>query len=843
MAFFHYGDADEAIVQDTESSTEEELVDNVLNAMLKLSERIDDLVENNEAECVSEEESDETTTEEDVFLNDVYSEDDVVPIDNLCETAENFETDLSDEIIYREELSWDELPDDDNDEPDDKDESLLYSEEFAEEDDLAGHDTEEVLFEVDQSVEDNIVCDLPCLKILDAERYTFDELQSDLESMTFFKPQKDLKLHRIEDTGEITSNYDQVADETENDTILAKDVSLLMKFGYGSDAGLGISEEDVRDVIVEKNKQFSIEKHRIIHGFTGKTFEFASQKQSVEKKFKRDKTQLLIFAVIASIFAITMCIGDFISVQIKDVEDYITMMIIGIAFIVAISLMLLKRLYSGIISTIKSEYDPYSWICFLHTGYILYSLGVIVIFLNNPYYIFYGRHISLGGYVLLCTALTVWSEFFDCCRESDTFDTVSSDGEHYVAEKDVGLCQSLDKKKSDITNRYSVRRTHFVSGFFNRISKRQAKRMNSIIFMSVILAVSVVIGIAVSIITENVLDGVNSSLLIFLAAIPLSSAIVPSLIEYLNCLRLKKSGSAFIGSSVVSEYTEMDSLSLSGTEAVEIVSITEINPEKGSENTKKWSNMAKNVFISLGGPVSVFLNSQTDRESNIEHDLIINSVSENGIDVYFDSSVNVLLGDRQYMLAHNIKVKTDVKLATALKGSDRSVIYAAFDGVPRVGFIITSKIKPSFPETLKKLQSNEIKATVNTYEPEINENYFEANDVGVSLSVRKPVLYENIAVSGASDSGVVASSLLELCSLIGYGRVILGDRAQHKRTLLTQIIAGSCVSVLLVLLMCSSSETGLIEILRSNVLSIFYIASLLSLIPNVVHIVKILKRK
>jgi hypothetical protein len=356
--------------------------------------------------------------------------------------------------------------------------------------------------------------------------------------------------------------------------------------------------------------------------------------------------------------------------------------------------------------------------------------------------------------------------------------------------------------------------------------------------MSVLIAFSVMIGITISIVSGEVLNGSNSSILLLLASVPLSATLVPSLIEYLNSRIVKRMHCAFVGSSAVNEYSDVDLLSFSDTEALEISSLTEINPTKSSENAHKWSNMAKRIFIMLGGPISECISSSKNNDSNVERDLIINSISENGIDVYFDSSVNVLIGDRFYMLSHNIKVKTDVKLTTAVKGADRSIIYVAFDGVPRVGFIATGKVRASFLDTLGRLHRNGIRTAVRTYEPEINDSYFEANNVSIPLSVIKPSMYECMAVSEAVDSGVVAKSSADMCRAIIYGKKILKDRKKQRRIQIFQTIIGMLAAFTIALIGCFLPHVSPV-----NLLIAFYCLPAVIMIPNAIHIIKIIKRK
>ena len=839
----HDIDDEEAFDDDTDTLiSEEELVDNVLSAMLKLEERDDNevivdekSVDNEEIIPSCDECMEEIAVESGVNV-DVESciqeavDDDQDQTNNV---TEQFPT--IDKIRSSEE---DRACDEEDDEGADNNELDLVTDVIAELNDEIDE------FDTLSEANDTGVSEELSKATTDEYDYTFDELQSDLRSMSFYKPEKDLSKVYIDKQDENSTSITDVQahnttnkiGESDTDTAELHDISLLMKFGYGTDSGLGIRKESFREVVVEKNKEYTPGNKRIIHGFIGKEFAEASQREAIMKKFKRDRIHLLIMSIIVSMLSVTMCTIDGFSAKMILAEDYIRTLIIGIAALILVSVILGKRLYLGILSVLRYEHNPYSWIAFIHIVYILYSVfAIILIEKSMPYHIGI-PYFSLCGYVLICTSLTVWAEYIDCYREMNTFEFISSDHDHFVAEKELGNCHSTDKSKSDISYRYSIRRTGIVSGFFKRASDNSARKVNNVMAMSILFAVSILIGISASIITDSAINGAHSAILILISSTQLSFAIVPSLIYYLNCMVLRRKNSAFVSSDSAYEYTKIDSLTFNDTEALEVVSITEINPGNESDNPKKWSNMANNVFIALGGPVSEFL--LRDQTSNVDHDLIINSITENGIDLYFDSSVNVLIGDAQYMLYHNIRVRTDIKLTTAVRGADRTVIYVAFDGVPRAGYIITSKIKVQFVDMLKMLSSHGIKASLNSYEPEVNEGYFELNKIDISLDVNKPNLYEDIRRADAVDSGVVSDTNSGVCLALLYGSKMIRDNKRNKISKIIQSVICFLSSITLISLCYIFSM-----ITHTGMMLLFYLTSVLVLIPNMVQVIEILRRK
>lgn len=847
---------DEEQTEDESSITEEERVDDVLNAMLRLSSR-NDVKESESNDTENEVASDDGTnewpsdSEDTVLYEDAYVEDaedleqSEKPEPQLDEFAdEDSEREIDDHLSdYSEDQEIadavidEETPEEDeefNEESSYDEENAIVGDEYWSDEDLSVE--EEQVYSDD---EDELIEDLSTV-ILNEEKYTPDELQANLESMPFYKPQNDLVLQGQDAEEDVSVAVDDVKTDgpTEEKTVDSHDLSLFMKFGYGNNTDLGVSENNIREVLVEQNNEFSPEKHKIIHGFTGKEYSSRDQKHIISKKFKTDKVSLLVLSIIISVFAVMMSIGDIVSFNMSLVDDYISLMMAELIILIAVSLILLTRIRIGILSIIRSENSPYSWVCFTHGVYLIYLIWSIINYISVPDAFDTGNHFMLGGYVVLLTALTVFAEYFDCCRESDVFDQITLEDEYYVAEKEVGTCNSLDRSKSDKTARYRVKRTRIVSGFFKRTSANLPSKTNTVLIMCILFVISVFVAIPVSIISGSLIDGSNSVMLILLASIPFSSVIFPALIEYVNSIKVRKMNGAFVGSSAIEEYSQVESLSFGDTDVLEILALTEINPRKDSENAQKWSNIAKRILVMLGGPISEYIRDGRYNDSNVERSLIINSISENGIDMYFDSSLNVLMGDKYYMMSHNIKVKTDVKLTTAIKGADRSIIYVAFDGVPRVGYIVTGKVKKSFVDTLGRLNCNGIKTIVRTYEPEINDSYFETNNITTPLTVKKTVLYENCAVSEATDSGVVATTSDDLCRVIIYAKKILNDRKTHKKIRWIQTIVGVSMALCLIIFGCLFPEIPPI-----NLLIIFYCIPAVLLVPSIVQIVKIIRRK
>jgi hypothetical protein len=308
-------------------------------------------------------------------------------------------------------------------------------------------------------------------------------------------------------------------------------------------------------------------------------------------------------------------------------------------------------------------------------------------------------------------------------------------------------------------------------------------------------------------------------------------------------LKLKKSNSAFVGYGAEETYKSVSTVVFSDNDAIEISSYTEINPNKSASDSKKWGELSCEVFKALGGPLGKIYDDKCG-EKSVNSDLIINSISDNGIDIYFKSSANILMGDRQYMLSRNIKVKTDTSLTTAVKGADKSVIYVAFDGQPQVAFIINSKIKSNFIDTVAKLNASDIRVLVSSYEPQINDLYFEQNkmDNCHMISTLKPTTYDSSECRRICDGAIIASDIDGIVSAIAESGTIVRDRKRAARINVAVMVVGFVWAFLLAFFMSVRIESPAVDLVRDHIVAIFYTLMVIGLIPAAIYTLKMYKK-
>ncbi len=690
--------------------------------------------------------------------------------------------------------------------------------------------------------------------VLSPDEYTDDIMQYSLSGISFYKPQKDVDFSVIEaaikaeenaEIGEVVTSTESTDSKSD---ISDKDIALLMKLGYSGEINASGENEHAHKVIFDKSKTYVPESHDIVHGFSGKEFTSRAQAPAIQKKFKQDKLSILISAIIVSLLALIAVVTDFIAVF--SYVKYDSLTLICLLCSVGALLVMSKKVLSGISAIIKFDTNQYSVPSLLLIEGAACNLIMGLILALGSASMTGGYYYSVGGYAVLYMAIAAWSEWIDCCRESGVFDFIATNKKMYVAEKrtsaDFHYNENKRRHASSSENtggRYIVKQAKFVSGFHNKITSNRSGISKIFITIGIIPAIAIIMGMVIAIVNDSLVSGLSGMSFIFFLSAPLLGVVSLSLVELLNYFKLKQINSAFISSGAFESISNARSIVFKDRDAVEVVAYTPINPNKNADNPRKWLNIARQVFEALGGPLSIIEKNENTSSSNIEHDIAINAISDNGIDIYFDSSMNILIGDRSYMQAHNIKVKTDVNLTGAIRGAERSVIYMAFDKVPQIGLIVTSKVKKSFLKTISLLSSNGINIEVKSYEPEVNEYFFELNVPDCPITTVKPLNYERADASDVSDCELVSTNSLDICRSIVYSKVVASDIRKAKAQRKTQSIIGFIASVALGLLLCLPSNIKLIGFLQKYSPVLFYAISIAMIIPSIIHIVKVLKRK
>ena len=873
-----YGAESSDVVEDLSYESPEAEEDAELSAVLSklfseeqeaIESKSEDYSEDNgviENETSEPETSDENTIENEILELETSDEN---TIENEILESEHFDTDEKNEkegFYESEELDYGSL------EPDDIDslESTNFDPEFAVEDeeydvladslpeetetssdsedsinstimdeidelreDLSEQLSKEPSEEIHEEIHEEVYENTPVL-ILDPSQYTHDPLQ---EGLPKFKPVVSKNELPASTPGLTEANDPDKAEDFDSN-----DISLLLKLGYDDEIKSKVGGQKTQNVILESNRNFIPEDNQKPYGFCGEELVNRDQIPKIQQKYKSNKRSLLItLASVSILFLLILSVAVYFDAYSSRIDGFPILIAIEFVLVASIAAILYKKLYSSVVNMIKLVSDNYSVLLFVFAVYVLYDISALLTYAVNRERILPSEVALFGTCVALYALLTVTADLVNCIKEAAALDLIASSNKLFTAEK-IALDGINSMQSEEIS--YKIRKTSLISGYFKKTSQSRPPVINLIYVLGVVPLIALIIGCAFAISSANVMTGITSATVSVLLCIPLSCVCIFSFNEYAISAKLGTDKVAFIGYDAATEYSKIQNLTFKDRDVIFITSYSEIYPQ--SARGQSSLEIAYEIFNTLEGTLAQHRSSTEIRQHKTQNqNVVVNSVSDNGIDINYALSTNILLGDKNYMRAHNIKVKTDSSLYGATKGSDRSVLYMAFDGIPKLGFIIGSRIAPEFIKAAHELELCGVKVFVESYEPHVNDLYFEQNaDKGLAVGVFKPQTYDPYIYEDIGDGNVVcASDGFNLAKLISISKRIVRQRKICKFINYGLMSAGFVLSVLLAFAINSKSDSALFEFIKTHCSLIINLILLIGLVPGLIALLKFNKDK
>lgn len=685
--------------------------------------------------------------------------------------------------------------------------------------------------------------------ILTPDLYTYDPLQDSFKSIEPVKlPVSVLEKRKV---NKAQDSDKKVINESKEETFDDNDISLLLKFGYDSEIRSQIGEEKTQKVILDKDKNFVPDSHSKVFGFCGKELSSRRQISEISEKYKFNQRNLIIIlAVVSLITLFIFSLTAVFEVSINKVSTFPFFVLLEFSLVLTMMTVLYKKLLSGVNKLIKLEISTNTILCLVAISYVIYTFVALTVYLIDADSLRSDDLVLFGFSVSIYALISLISDYLNCIREKRAFGIISENQEIYTAENqstDFFKKISNDNRKSQSAGiSFMIRKAKLVSGYFRKTSDNNHLPIKPIYLIGVAPAIALAVGCATFFISESIMLSVVACMMTVLCCIPVSYIFSTNLIDFVIAKFFLDKNVAYIGTEAPEKLAEASSLVFLDTDLIDVVGFTEICPDASSSNSDEYKKTAYSIFYALGGPLSKLCPDSIKSEKIDSRELIINKISDNGIDLYFNSSVNVLIGDKQFMRLHNIRVKTDTNLLTATKGADASVIFMAFDGVPRLGFIINSAVKQSFINVAELIVSSEKKIAVKTYEPQINDLYFEQSKAKYisGVTVIKPQTYETLHNLDMCDGDIVSTDAMSLAEAVCSSAKISKFRSINKKINMLIVIGSILLSaVLAVLLSLNFFNVDLFELFRSHITTVFNVLMLATLIPAIVEIIIIIKNK
>lgn len=798
-------------------------------------------------DIVDSEENPDTDNESDEDIENPYEDEYLVESEDLDDLADI-------EAVFDEADDLDQIEMYDEEEDDCPDEEIISNEEpeFAVEDEeydvssLPLSVDEESDRVVDDEIEDAIEeesetnessepdADEPIIPekaepilILDPALYTLDSLQERLPS-----------FNRITTSSNQPKTAEDTVDNTDGDSekhFDDNDISLLLKLGYDDEIKSKVGEKKTQNAILENNSDFVSEDNKAPYGFCGEELTDRSQIPDVSRKYKSAKKSLII--TLASVFVIFLMISSitvYFDCYSTRTESFPILLLIELVLVALVGLVLYKKLFAGVAGIIRFEPDQYSVLAFVTAIYALYDVLALIIYALNHSSMQRSDFSLFGVCVALYALLTVTADLVTCFKEASAFDLIATSSKLFVAESTDA--DELDQTQKEQT--YRIRRASLISGYFKKTSHNRAPSVNLIYIIGVVPLIALIIGCTFAISTGNVMSGITSATVSVFLCIPLSCVCILPFHEHAVSTKIAGDKIALIGYNAAEEYAKTQNVIFKDSDVITVNSYSEIQPQNAVGNSSL--NIAYNVFKALNGTLSS--NGKVPK-SHENKDVVINSISDNGIDLTYSASTNILFGDKNYMKAHNIKVKTDSTLHGATKGADRSVLYMAFDGIPKLGFILGSSIDQKFIKSAHELDLCGVKVFVESYEPHVNDVYFAQNiDEKLAVASLKPKDHEPHSYGDIADGNIVsASGCFRLTKVINTCQHIIRQRKVCKNVNYVLMAIGLVLSCLLAFIINSDANHVILEFIKTHSSLILNIGLILGLVPAIIYLLKFRK--
>lgn len=594
------------------------------------------------------------------------------------------------------------------------------------------------------------------------KRKPMDALTEDLQG-DIPQPVNNTSLFSVNDKKTLSVNNPDENKELESD-----DISLLLDLGYDEDLKLQVNSERTEKVKHERRKNFKPEKNSTVYGYCGYEFTDKTQISEIKNKYDKQFRSLSVRVAILSVLSLMLFLIEVVF-HINDAVDYKMALILETILVFAACMTVVKELLYGFVELFKFEPNVYSAPAIISLSFFVYDIFLAITYIiNQP--ISKQNTMILGIISSLFCLCALISDLSDCASERMAFLTLTSSDDIYTAEnmqKSIDETNRRFKEKGNFTDKanyfgekvFRVRKTSFLAGYFNNTSKR-INRYTRFLFMYVsIPLLAVIIGCILFLITYDIPETLSTVSFIAFMGFPLCITLFSSLPKYVISKNLALNDSAIIGEKASCDYEKPDTVIFDDTYAVEVVNSLEIKPENHSD-IKKSIRTASKIFTALGGPIAQILNKAIDiNDVNTKTEIEILSVSDCGIEFYMDSSTHVIIGDRSFLASLNIRVRADEKINLSVPTRGKKIIYLAIDSVPRLGYIVDSRIKDEFIKTAAILESHNIKTAVQSHDPTVNNLYFEQKRATIAcppISVYKTTDYENPSKEYEVEGGILA---------------------------------------------------------------------------------------
>ena len=511
------------------------------------------------------------------------------------------------------------------------------------------------------------------------------------------------------------------------DELDAVDIALMVALGGEKELNQTVGFEKIRQAVHDSSEQEDDLKGKSIYGFCGDEYRSVTQNTEINKKYKKDKTLIIVKAVATFIFALLLAayeVGSWIGLELpwlfnasEHPDTHILAAMQVLFFCAALSYDKLIKLFKNFLGFSSVAYIGGMILLFLNVGH---DILLLLLGYAEPSMTFH----SLSA-LLFCISMVY--DLFEVFEQHGVFRIASSEDKKLVLEPygklRMGEGEDMDSGEIIDKDSYCISRVSLLKRFFARVSQNTPGTISKVISLIVSLSTSLCVMLALLLMKE----AFSTIMLGFILTLSFSliiSAIFESEFAFFIAYKvLGKQKTGIIGKASVAEYGKAN-----------IVYFDDYNVfNKKSVRTKGLKLYDNNeiyrvlyhtqaVFSKIGGPlksVFEFATSEMVHSKSVE----IKEISKEGVVAIVDGRTSVLIGTGAFMRSCGIHPKyTSADLKLEDEGED-SIMFIALNGTLGAKLYVTYKFSSEFEKLARRLAQRGVGIGIRSSDPNINTKW------------------------------------------------------------------------------------------------------------------------
>ena len=550
------------------------------------------------------------------------------------------------------------------------------------------------------------------------------------------------------------------------------DINLLLAMGSKKDIENAVEFVRVREA--KNNFYDPAEDEAVsdyIFAYDGEEYRSPSQTDEIKLRYGREKRMVWRRVMATSLFALLFLFWEtlpFVGWEIPVVsmltKHNIFNPLIQIVLLLTTYTFSRKQLFVGLRGFFVMRPNRYTPLSMLACLNLLYAATIPFIFSEEAITAY---NVALTFYLLLAAI----GDSIRLKKEMMTFDVVSSSEEKFSLEKSDPTPEISREEKILLKRDLSVEKVSFVGKYFTRTAQRSSAFNEYFVELLAMIVIASFVAIGVAIWRPSSPFVANAALLVLTACLPMQPLFGSYPFAKLSKL-LYKHNSAIIGERVDNEYVGTNTVYVDDTEVFGRYGVS-ISGLRTYNDADFYGILyyALAAFSQVEGSLKYVLENSANE---IEHakSVSLQKISINGIEALVDGTEKIIIGNIDFMEAHNFSVKRHSEDEKKIESGEASILYMAINGTLSAKFYMKYTVTNRFESFVQKMAGNGTRVGVRTMDPNITEQMLSRvrKNNEIAVSVIRPTLNDLVPLGRRSDSSIITaknshmiSQILTLC--------------------------------------------------------------------------------